>query len=73
MLTAHYLKSALVGALTACIAIVITVAVMVRINYSEGSGAVFVSVSSWQILAAAAVGFAAGCWWMLRRTRRRHT
>jgi uncharacterized membrane protein YjgN (DUF898 family) len=68
-----FLRSALVGALTACIAVVITVALMVRFDYGEGSGAVFVSVSSWQILAAALVGFAAGCWWMLRRARRRHT
>ena len=68
-----YLRSALVGALTACVAVVITIALMVRLEYSDGSGAVFVSVSSWQILAAALVGFAAGCWWMLRRRRHRHT
>ena len=67
-----YLRSALVGALTACVAVVITIALMVRLEYSDGSGAVFVSVSSWQILAAALVGFAAGYWWMLQRGRRRH-
>ncbi len=68
-----YLRSALVGALTACVAVVFTIALMVRLEYSDGSGTAFVSVSSWQILAAALVGFAAGCWSMLRRGRHRHS
>ena len=69
----RYLMSALVGALTACIAVVITVVLMLRLDYSDGSGAAFVSVSSWQILAAALLGFTAGTWWMLRHVRRRRT
>ena len=68
-----YVKSALVGLLTACLAVVMTVAALIRVEYSEGSGAAFASVSSWQILAAGIVGFAAGCCWMLRRARTRLT
>jgi hypothetical protein len=68
-----YLKSALVGVLTACVATLITVAALIRLEYSDGSGAAFVSVSSWQILTAAIIGFGIGCWWTLRRARPRLT
>jgi hypothetical protein len=68
-----YLKSALVGLLTACVAVLITVAALVRVEYSDGSGAAYASVNSWQILIAATVGFGVGCWWTLRRARPRLT
>ena len=68
-----YLKSALVGVLTACVGVLITLAVLVRMEYSDGSGAIFLFVNSWQILTAAIVGFGIGCWWTLRRARRRLT
>jgi preprotein translocase subunit SecG len=64
-----YLKSALVGILTAVVAVAILVAVLLRISYSEGSGALFINIAEWQILAAALAGFGAGFWWRLRRLR----
>lgn len=64
-----YFKSALVGIVTAVIAVLIVVIAMLRVAMSEGSGAMFVSISSWQILAAALVGFAAGFRLSLRRSR----
>ena len=62
-----YFKSTLVGLFTACIAIAIVVVAMIRLSYGEGSGAIYLSMSSWQILSAGLVGFAAGFWLMLRR------
>jgi hypothetical protein len=67
-----YFKSAIVGVITALLAVLIVVFVMLRIEVSEGSGAMFVSLSSWQILAAALVGFVAGFRFTLRRARMRH-
>ena len=68
-----YLKSAFAGVLTACVAVLITLAALIRVDYAGGSGAVYMSVSSWQILAAAIVGFGVGCWGTLRRARPRLT
>ena len=68
-----YLRSALVGVVTACVAVFITVAALVRVEYADGSGAAYASISSWQILAAAAVGFGVGWWWTRRRARPRLT
>jgi hypothetical protein len=65
-----YLKSVLVGVLTAVVAVVIVVAAFLRLSYSEGSGALFINIAEWQILAAALFGFAAGFWWTLRRLKR---
>ena len=67
-----YFKSTLVGIVTALIAVAIVVFAMLRLEVSEGSGAMFISISSWQILLAACVGFAAGFWFTLRRARSRH-
>jgi hypothetical protein len=64
-----YLKSALVGILTAVVAVAILVAVLLRISYSEGSGALFINIAEWQILAAALAPIGAGFWWRLRRLR----
>ncbi len=64
-----YLKSALVGVFTALLAVVIVVLAVLRVTMSEGSGAMFASISSWQILAAALVGFAVGFRLSLRRGR----
>ena len=69
MLALTYFKSALVGIGTALLAVVVVVLAMLRFWLSEGSGAVSISVSSWQILDAAVLGFAAGFWLTLRRTR----
>ena len=66
-----YLKSALVGVFTALFAVIIVVLAMTRFWNSSGVGAVVVSISSWQILAAAFIGFAAGFWFTLRRARAR--
>lgn len=68
-----YLKSTLVGIFTALIALPIVVFAMLRVWVSEGSGTMFISISSWQILLAALVGFAAGVWFTLRPARARHT
>lgn len=72
-----YVKSALVGLLTALIAVIIVVLVMLRVWMSDGSGSggggMYVSISSWQILVAALAGFAAGFWLMLRRARVRQS
>ena len=68
-----YLKSALVGILTACVAVLITVAALIRVEYAGGSGALYMAVSSWQIVTAAIVGFGVRCWWALRRLRPRLT
>lgn len=66
-----YLKSALVGVLTALLAVVIVVLAMLRVWTSEGSGTMFISIDSWQILLAAFVGFAAGFSFTFRRSRTR--
>lgn len=66
-----YLKSALVGIVTALIAVIIVVLAMLRLWMAEGSGGIFIAFSEWQILLAALVGFAAGFWFMLRRSRAR--
>ena len=66
-----YLKSALVGIVTALIAVIILVLAMLRLWMSEGSGGIFIAFSEWQILLAALVGFAAGFGFMLRRSRAR--
>ncbi len=67
--TVTYLKSALVGIITALMAVIAVTLVMLRFWISEGSGAVFISISSWQILLAALAGFAAGFWFSHRRSR----
>jgi hypothetical protein len=67
-----YVKSTLVGIVTALLAVAIVVLAMLRLEVSEGSGAMFVSISSWQVLLAALVGFLAGFWFMRRRSRARH-
>jgi hypothetical protein len=70
-----YLKSALVGLVTALIAVIIVVLAMLRVWMSVGDGSgdagMYLSISSWQILLAAVVGFALGFWLMLRRSRSR--
>ena len=65
-----YLKSALVGVLTAVVAVAIVVVALLRISYAEGSGGVFIHIAEWQILTAALLGFAAGFWWTRRRLKR---
>ena len=67
-----YVKSTLIGIVTALLAVIIVVLAMLRLEVSEGSGAMFVSISSWQILLAALVGFSAGFGFMRRRSRARH-
>jgi len=64
-----FFKSTVVGIVTALLAVVFVVFAMLRVDVSEGSGAMFMSISSWQILLAALVGFAAGFWFALRRAR----
>lgn len=64
-----YVKSALVGLFTACIAVAIVIFAMLRGAYGEGSGSMSVYIASWQILAAALTGFAIGFWLTLRRRR----
>jgi hypothetical protein len=66
-----YFTSMLIGIITALLAVVIVVFAMVRVEMSEGSGAMFISISSWQILVAAFVGFVAGFWFSRRRSRAR--
>jgi hypothetical protein len=70
-----YFKSVLAGLATALIAVIIVVLSMLQVWMSAGSGSgdagMYLSISSWQILLAAAVGFAVGFWLMLRRSRSR--
>ena len=70
-----YAKSILVGILTALVAVVIVVLAMLRVWMSvgdgSGDGGMYLSISSWQILLAAVVGFAAGFWFTLRRSKAR--
>ena len=70
-----YAKSILVGILTALLAVVIVVLAMLRVWMSvgdgSGDGGMYLSISSWQILLAALVGFAAGFWFTLRRSKAR--
>ena len=67
-----YFKSTLVGIVTALIAVGILVLAMLQLWVSEGSVTTYISISSWQVLVTAFVGFAAGFWWTIRslRTRR---
>jgi putative flippase GtrA len=65
-----YLKSALVGVLTAVVAAVIVIAALLRVWSSDGMVATYISIESWQIVLAVLVGFAAGFWWTFRRLRR---
>ena len=65
----NYVKATLVGIVTALLAVVVVVLAMLRFWLAEGSGTVFISINSWQSLTAAVVGFAAGFWMTLRRTR----
>jgi hypothetical protein len=64
-----YFKSAIVGLLTALLAIVIVTLAQVRLAYGEGTGAMSVSIAEWLILATGAIGFAVGFTWKLRRSR----
>lgn len=68
-----YLKSTLIGIVTAFIAVLIVVLAMLRVwmsdNSGGGGGGMYVSIDSWQILLAASVGFAVGFWLSLRRSR----
>lgn len=70
-----YAKSILVGILTALVAVVIVVLAMLRVWMSvgdgSGDGGMYLSINSWQILLAALVGFAAGFWFTLRRSKAR--
>jgi hypothetical protein len=70
-----YAKSILVGILTALLAVVIVVLAMLRVWMSvgdgSGDGGMYLSISSWQILLAALVGFTAGFWFTLRRSKAR--
>ena len=70
-----YAKSILVGILTALLAVVIVVLAMLRVWMSvgdgSGDGGMYLSINSWQILLAALVGFAAGFWFTLRRSKAR--
>ena len=67
--TVTLLKSAIVGLTTASIAVIAVTLAMLRVWMSEGSGTVFISISSWQILVTALLGFAAGFWFSRRRSR----
>jgi hypothetical protein len=64
-----YFKSAIVGILTALVATLVVTFALTRVAYGAGSGAVSVSIAEWQILTAGSIGFAAGFWWALRRSR----
>lgn len=64
-----YVKSTVIGLVTALLAVIIVVLAMLRLEVSEGSGAMVVSIGSWQILLSAFVGFAAGFWFTLHRSR----
>lgn len=66
-----YFKSTLVGIVTALIAVGILVLAMLQLWVSEGSVTTYISISSWQVLVTAFVGFAAGFWWTIRRLRTR--
>lgn len=64
-----YFKSTLVGIITALLAVIIVVLVMLRVWMSDGAGGIFISFSTSQLLIAALVGFAAGFWFSRRRSR----
>lgn len=70
-----YFKSVLAGLTAALIAVIVLVLTMLRVWMSAGEGSgdsgMYLSISSWQILLAALVGFAVGFWLMLRRSRSR--
>jgi hypothetical protein len=64
-----YFKSAIVGLLTALLAIVIVTLAQVRLAYGQGTGTMSVSIAEWLILATGAIGFAVGFTWKVRRGR----
>jgi hypothetical protein len=69
----NYFKSAVVGVVTALIAVIFVVLTMLRVWMTDdtgaGGGGMYLSISAWQVVLAALVGFAAGFWFSLRRGR----
>jgi hypothetical protein len=66
-----YFKSALFGLAGSFLAVVIVIAALIRLSYGDGTGGIFVSVGSVQIVIAALIGFVVGFWWKCRRLRLR--
>jgi hypothetical protein len=57
------------GLLGGVVAIVIVFCAALRVEYDDGRGAAFASISSLQIVAGRLTGFAIGFWLTLRRGR----